>query len=179
MDYRLLRCTLISALIILLGACSSGAKPGPTRVVPGGVIVPNEVKGGTEYRGLYVARSTDLVCCLTKPQVDISTYHRAGDKNFVLVFYVPGGDDSVVNWFARHPISLIVTPLNQPAQKFCCFSSGMRSVRMSLPPLVRAKSGIFRFRLQTEPAFTPFAIDPKNMKDRRSLGIILQRVFFY
>ncbi|HUZ50370.1 MAG TPA: hypothetical protein VMW12_11660 [Candidatus Dormibacteraeota bacterium] len=97
----------------------------------------------------------------------------------MLVFYLPDSDAASTGWFKAHGIALTVVFNGQPARRACCFHGGMNSATIELPAKLRGVVGPITFQLRTQPAFVPHNIDPAGMKDTRSLGVILQRLFFY
>lgn len=172
----------VLAMTLSLGTSSCTAKPQHavvTPVVPGGVVVPAETKPGALYRGLYVGRSSDFTCCLTAPLATLTVTKHLPAKVLVLVFYLPDSDAASTGWFKAHGVGLSVVFNGEPARNACCFHGGMNSASFELPAQLRDVVGSVTFRLRTQPAFIPHDIDPASMKDTRSLGIVLQRLFFY
>ncbi len=174
------RVALAMNCAIFLAGCHVSAKwPADRAQVPAGVLVSKHSRPGDDYRGLFIGHSTDMGCCLTTPHVTLSVEKKSIARYLVIVFYLPSTDRTVRSWFRRNPVTLIVTfPERKPEVK-CCYGSGTDSARVLLPEGIRNKRGIITFSIQTKPGFIPAIIDPEKMKDRRSLGIILQRVFFY
>lgn len=135
------------------------------------------IKPGDDYRGLDVTASA-AYGTWTDADARITVAKVHSGSRLVLIFYVPNQTPTLKHWFQNHPLGLSVAIDHAAPQARCCFRGGIANAEFALPPKLWKERGEVTFTLHVQGAVVLHAIDP-TQADRRRLGIVLVRLFFY
>jgi hypothetical protein len=186
---------LVAAFALLTAGCGvrdrtfapSDFTVRPGYVVPAGVTLPTDTTGGLlhNFHGLYAETPESSVCCWLATHATLFVRKTRGAATFVAGVYTPE------------------YPVYDPGQTFTIrfdddrhtfvehVGQEERTIRISLPPGLRGRSGLMPVRIDSRITFLPmrdipvgfswralFGMKVRGSEDDRNLGAILLYAYF-
>jgi len=179
--YRMLRPSIV-ATIGILAASAAGCGPrdakfNPSHFVESRVLGPPDVvlrpglAPGEIFRGIYVARPGDLMCCGAKPHVDLPIRKsRPGTMLEANVYIIEAP------LFRRTPQRLRFTFPDGSSRVVSGLRPGMRKCSVAIPAALRNTIGIVDVKIDAAVDYVPR--DEGDSNDPAHYGYLLLSIYF-